>query len=261
MGKAVKILKIKSQFVKPLIDSLQPKTKIPYETRTLPKDKYDFKLIENQITEEPDGKVKLPLYLHIVTAQKQPLGHKFILRVEEPYYLEEPENEKLLVLKPTFKAELFLYLTDDLDGYLAIDTPKNKLNRLVNAIGQILGASEWFVEITFDLTNNEETLRTIFGNFVLFYTTGIPHELVKQAQIRGSHLEESPEYKRYVKDLHGLITAIMIEYPLTNGKTIKLMISASGRLSSPNKEFKTDERYQIVHDVLVQLKEHNIIGT
>ena len=259
MAKSCKILKVTSTYVYPIIDTFQPKAKLEYESRELPRDKYDFSLIQTQIQPIDEEKVKVPLYVHVLQVKQEKLGHKFILRIEEPFYLSQLETEKTIILKTTFNAELFLYTDPQVDGYLAIFTPKTKLKRLIHAISQILGTQEWYTEIAFDLTNNEETLRKIFGNFILFYTTDIVHELVKSASLQGTHLEKSPEYKKYIKDFQGHISAIMIEYPFEENKKLKIMISASGRIYSPNKEFQEDTKYQIIKEIIETLKDHNII--
>lgn len=67
-------------------------------------------------------------------------------------------------------------------------------------------------------------------------------------------LEKSPDYKRYLKDYSGYLSAVVIDY-----NDIRIMLSASGKIWSPSKQFE-ERKIEIIADILKRLLRIGAIG-
>ena len=179
------------------------------------------------------------------------LGIEFTAKVEDWMIVES--SGKKFVLKPTRDVVFFIYTADPVKGYAGIFAKGKYLTYILKAITNLLETPEWFKEITFNLHENEEAIRKEFGNFRRFYTRDMDHELVKTATLIGIKLEDSPDYKRYLDDYGGYLSALFLSYG-----DLEFMISSRGRIWSPSKEFEK-RKYHIIKDIIERLEKIGVI--
>ena len=243
VGKSAKILKIKPLYIGKLLELLKEDTEITYGEIPLKQEDLDLSLINN------DTKLKTK-----ITKRKEvnELGIELTAEVED-YQLIESMGRRF-ILKPTEKVIFFIYTADPIGGYSAIFEKGRYLKYLITSLNKLLNPDgDWFREITFNLHENEEKIRNEFGNFRRFYTRNMDHELVKNATLGGVNLEDSSDYRRYIEDYGGYLSALIINY-----RGIDIMITSKGRIWSPNREFES-QKYQIIKDILEKLENAGIM--
>lgn len=243
MGKSAKIVKIKPLCLGKLLELLKEDTEITHGEIPLKQEDLDLSLINN------DTKLKTKITKRVKINE---LGIELTAEVED-YKLIESMGRRF-ILKPTEKIIFLIYTADPIEGYTAIFERGKYLNYLITSFNKVLNSdSDWFKEITFNLHENEEKIRNEFGNFRRFYTRNMDHELVKNASLGGVNLEDSPDYRRYIEDYGGYLSALIINYG-----GIDIMITSRGRVWSPNKEFES-RKYQMIKDIPEKLENAGII--
>lgn len=192
------------------------------------------------------------LKLYVEKKEEQNLGWSYVVKLEDYDFIQMAE-ERVLV-KPVKQTEFFIYTDREIEGYTPIFAKRRQVQLLIKAISEIVKTNEWFNEPTFNIHENEKALRREFGNFTRFYTRDMSHELVKSASVGGVALEKSPDYKRYLKDYSGYLSAVVTDY---NG--IRIMLSVSGKIWSPSKQFE-ERKIEIIADILKRLLRIGAIG-
>ena len=243
MGKSAKIIKIKPLYLGKLLELLKEGTEIIYGEIPLKQEDLDLSLINNNT----ELKTKITKRVKV-----NELGIEITAEVED-YNLIKSTGRKF-VLKPTEEIIFFIYTAESTEGYIVIFERGKYLNYLITSLNKMLKSdSDWFKEITFNLHENEEKIRNEFGNFRRFYTRDMDHELVKNAILSGVNLEDSSDYRKYIKDYGGYLSALIINYG-----GIDIMITSRGRIWSPNKKFES-QKYQIIKDIVEKLENAGVI--
>jgi len=231
-----KLLKINGEYIGRVIDLLGEGAEIKYgEIPIKESEEINLDFIREDFS----------LKIYVDKKERCDSGWDYLLKLED-YDLIQTATEKLLI-KPVRQVEFFLYTEREIEGFMAIFAKKRLVQLLVEAISNIFKTTEWFSEPVFDIHENEELLRREFGNFTRFYTRDMSHELVKSASVGGVALEKSPDYKRYLKDYSGYLSAVVVYY---NG--VQIMISSSGKIWSPSKQFE-ERRVEIISEILKKL--------
>jgi len=243
VGKSAKIIKIKPLYLGKLLELLKEGTEIIYGEIPLKQEDLDLSLINNNT----ELKTKITKRVKV-----NELGIEITAEVED-YNLIKSTGRKF-VLKPTEEIIFFIYTAESTEGYIVIFERGKYLNYLITSLNKMLKSdSDWFKEITFNLHENEEKIRNEFGNFRRFYTRDMDHELVKNAILSGVNLEDSSDYRKYIKDYGGYLSALIINYG-----GIDIMITSRGRIWSPNKKFES-QKYQIIKDIVEKLENAGVI--
>jgi len=234
--KACKLIKVNGEYIGRVIDLLGERTEIEYgEIPIKESEEINLDLVRGDFS----------LKVYVDKKEKHDFGWDYLLKLED-YDLIQTATEKLLI-KPIRQVEFLLYTEKEIEGFMAIFAKKRLVQLFVEAISSIFKTTEWFSEPVFDLHENEGLLRKEFGNFTRFYTRDMSHELVKSASVGGVALEKSPDYKRYLKDYSGYLSTVVVDY---NG--IQIMISSSGKIWSPSKQFE-ERRIEIISEILKKL--------
>ncbi|MFA4647529.1 hypothetical protein P8X24_09815 [Pyrococcus kukulkanii] len=242
MGKSCKIVKVKPLHLGNLLDLLAPETTIDYDEIPIQRNDLDLSLINN------DPK----LYTKIISREEyNELGVEFKAKIES--WMTVESAGRLIALKPANKITFFIYTAEKVEGFMAIFTKGKLLKGLIATISKLLGTTDWYYDVTFNIHENEEVLRREFGNFSRFYTRDMDHELVKNAAVGGIRLEDSPDYRRFLEEYGGYLSVLFIDYG-----GLEIMLSSSGRIWSPKKEFE-ERKYEIIKDLLIRLEEIGVL--
>jgi len=242
MVKSCKIIKVKALHLGKLLELLAPEATIDYDEIPIQREDLDLSLINN------DPK----LYTKIISREEYSgLGVEFNAKIESWWITES--TGRLIALKPTDKVTFFLYTAEKVEGFMAIFAKGKLLKSLIATINKLLETTEWYYDVTFNLHENEEVLRKEFGNFSRFYTRDMDHELVKNATVGGIRLEDSPDYHRFLEEYGGYLSVLFVDYG-----GLEIMLSSSGRIWSPKKEFE-ERKYEIIKDLLIRLEEIGVL--
>lgn len=242
MVKSCKIIKVKPLPFGRLLDLLAPNVKIDYDEIPLQREDLDLSLINN------DPK----LYTEIVSKEEhRGLGVEFKAKIENWWIAES--TGRLIALKPASTVTFFIYTAEKVEGFMAIFAKGKLLKNLIASITKLLGTADWYYDVVFNLHENEEVLRREFGNFSRFYTRDMDHDLVKNATVGGIRLEDSPDYHRFLEEYGGYLSVLFIDYG-----GLEIMLSSSGRIWSPKKEFE-ERKYEIIKDLLIRLEEIRVL--
>lgn len=242
MVKSCKIIKVKPLYLGKLLDYLAPGTTISYDEIAIKEGNIDLSLINN----DPR------LYTKIISREEyNGLGIEFRAKIETSTIIEN--MGQLMALKPAHELLFFIYTAKDIEGFMAIFAKGILLRNLIGTITKLLGTTDWYYDVTFNLNENEEALRKEFGNFSRFYAKDMDHDLVKNATLGGIRLEDSPDYRRYLEDYGGYLSAIFLDYG-----GLEVMISSKGRIWGPKKEFE-ERKYEIIKDLLIRLEKIGVI--
>ena len=242
MAKACKLLNVNGEYIGRIVDILGEGTVIEYGQIPIKETSgINLELIRGDFS----------LKIYIEEKKRIDFGWNYVLKIED-YDFIQTAAEKILV-KPVRQVEFFLYNVKEIEGFMAIFAKKRLVQLLVEAFTNIFKTTNWFSEPIFDIHENEELLRREFGNFTRFYTRDMSHELVKSASVGGIALERSPDYKRYLKDYSGYLSAVVVDY---NG--IQVMISSSGKIWSPSKQFE-ERKIEIISEILYRLQRIGVV--
>lgn len=242
MVKSCKIIKVKPLHLGRLLDLLTPNAEIDYDEIPLQREDLDLSLINN----DPQ------LHTKIVSKEEhEGLGVEFKAKIENWLIVES--TGRLIALKPTNEVTFFIYTVEKVEGFMAIFTKGKLLKSLIATISKLLKTTDWYYDVVFNLHENEEVLRKEFGNFSRFYTRDMDHDLVKNAMVGGIRLEDSPDYRRFLKEYGGYLSVLFIDYG-----GLEIMLSSSGRIWSPKKEFE-ERKYEIIKDLLIRLEKIGIL--
>lgn len=242
MVKSCKIIKVKPLHLGRLLELLAPNARIDYDEIPLQREDLDLSLINN------DPK----LYTEIISKEEhEGLGVEFKAKIENWWIAES--TGRLIALKPASNTTFFIYTADRVAGFMAIFAKGKLLKNLISSITKLLGTADWYQDVAFNLHENEEVLRREFGNFSRFYTRDMDHDLVKNAAVGGVRLEDSPDYHRFLEEYGGYLSVLFIDYG-----GLEIMLSSSGRIWSPKKEFE-ERKYEIIKDLLIRLEEIGVL--
>ena len=242
MVKSCKIIKVKALHLGRLLELITPGTIIDYDEIPIQREDLDLSLINN------DPK----LYTRIISREDYTdLGTEFKAKIEG--WITVESSGRLIALKPTKEITFFIYSAERVEGFMAIFAKGKLLKSLIATISKLLGTSDWYYDVTFNLHENEEVLRNEFGNFSRFYTRDMDHDLVKNAAVGGIRLENSPDYHRFLEEYGGYLSVLFIDYG-----GLEIMLSSSGRIWSPKKEFE-ERKYEITKDILIRLEEIGVL--
>ncbi|WP_459202043.1 hypothetical protein [Methanococcus sp. CF] len=224
----------------------------------------NFGVVSDDIDYDPiNNELELNTYVKSVKNVKK--GICVLLEVEKPMII--PMHDRKVAFKPTEDVEVFIYNNeneDEIQGYMAISAKSKILSNAVESLEILLrnyysenGLSKQsnphIQQLFFLIHENEEKIREEFGNFKQFYTEGMTHELVKYANLGGVNLEKSQDYKRYLDDYGGRLSAVVVTVNNTD-----IMITSEGRIWGTCHEFKKN-KYELIAEVLKRLNDSGII--
>lgn len=191
---------------------------------------YDSKRVTEDEREEIEFKVS-------AKSESNKFGRNYTIQLDVPlsYYNRDSGHVNAKITK---QFETQFYGVKEFAPTFALFVSGRDFRHFVNAMSEYLKNDSWNVPLQFKLHQCEEKLRNKFGNFRRFYTRDMDNDLVTKAQINGTTLERSPEYRHFLKDYHGTLSGIAIEF-----KGNWMLLTEDGKIFSPTADFNEPTIY------------------
>jgi len=209
---------------------------------------------------EPENKSPVILKLYNEPKEEKD-GYRCACGIDVPQYFYNRDQGRV-VDKATIDFFFKIYYMNNFN-LLAIFVSKSVVSALTYAFNAIAkkenpAISDFIIPLALDLGGKEKAMQTEFVDVRRFWMRDLPDIYVKTAAIGGIMLQDSPEYKRYVRGRTGRLMSISFKW-----RGITIILSSNGVLftyTTFGSDLEASAFFKQIIDVLFRLGVINFVA-